>query len=324
MLSYYIRKKTSACPQGGYIIGKMCAVIVVAVFVSTVLSTSANAGSRKTPQRMKALSQAAQPEGAHSSTERKPWGDVLSWCNQAIQILENASVQARPWLFRGQYLKAKSILIQGLVAANQAGFNNPQNSPVTARAIERGVTLASKIDAAVGDNELGVKTTAYFLSRYYSFVLRTAREFDLPIYIPYYGGCGSCAIDEYVFEQRMIQFAREQVELVIDTLSEQQGGIVYPLGNPKAFLIALQVSAGAAAQDLRFSLWGARYACVISQLEWVSSQLADYLRGAGLAYANDIDAVNLSALQARQAIDSISVGYGCMQRGQGTWSHPRR
>ena len=251
--------------------------------------------------------------GPNFGTQPMYPGDPMSaWCNNALRVLDQARMRARMAYAYGDYAVTKQHLVTGLT---QAGSNSSQfrsTGPITARAIQRGITLATAIDSASAGDPSGARTVVYFLFKYYDFIARVARDLDLPFYIPYQN-CGMCGdFNETLFEQKFTEFAKEQLSNVLYTLAENTGYRVTPIGVPRAFLTALAMTAGATAQDLRSSLWSRRYACEIIQLEQLCARINAYLSGSRFEYPSEFEAVNAAFREAEWIVQRIgTVGAGC-------------
>jgi len=233
------------------------------------------------------------------------------WCTDALRTLDLARRDADVAYYRGDLMTAKGHLMNGL-ERSQAGNNFRNAGPLTARAIARGIVLAREIDAATQAELNGARTTVYFLFRYYDFVAIVADRLDYPFYIPF-TNCRGCRLaEEAIFEHRFLDYTKEQVQLVMDSLTESTGdlrrGAVFPIGAPEAFLHALELSSTYASQDLRESLWASRYACQIDSLNQLASRLASG------AYLDEVDAVNSAYLMARDILEEIQPGKGCGRR----------
>lgn len=244
-----------------------------------------------------------------------PYDPASQWCNDVLRILGDAKERASQALAMGDYERAKSALMQGLYRARPSESFGQR--PLTSRAIARGIELAQSIQRAVQGEPSEARTNTHFLFRYYDFLFDTAQGLDLPLYLPYFrtrGGCHSCGIDADDIESRFVQYAGEQIRVILTSLAETQGGPVFPLGSPKAFLKALELTTKYAALDLRESLWGTHYACAIRDLEEMSYRLNRFNLGDHSTYRNEFEAVNTSYFEVRRSLDEMNPYRGCEYR----------
>lgn len=288
-----------------------------AILVSFVMGAPARGDdSVADPSQVPALDMAHVPAPAPGFEQQ--WS---SWCRRTDLMLKTARRSAEAALQYGDYTSASRLLREGLVKANQSGSYFRQQGPITARAVYRGVVLADAIQSASANELNGVRTLTYFLFSYYDFVFEAIRDLDLPLYLPY-RSCGLCdRVNATVFERQFLNYARRQVELVLSTLAEDTGRWsepVYPIGAPTAFLKALEISAGYAAQDIRESLWSSRHACAADQLMHLSQDLAAYNGGAGGGYYDEVDAVNRSYREASRLLDELNE-HGCGYSRRSRW-----
>ncbi|MGK5082554.1 hypothetical protein WDW37_04545 [Bdellovibrionota bacterium FG-1] len=238
------------------------------------------------------------------------------WCGNVLAVLQEARDQADMALSMGNAQSAQQILMSGLRQAAAPGF---QIQPLTARAIARGPQLASAVTAVVAGAPNGLQTATHFLLGYYDFIIHVANDLDLSYYIPYQychrRHCGDYAVDEGAFEERFVEYAKAQVQLVLDNLAESYGYQVFPIGNPRAYLKALELTTGYAVNDLQQSLWSARYACGIQSLARLRQRLASFNAGSPIPYqGNPVIAVSSSYQETQDILGSINVGYGCSGR----------
>jgi hypothetical protein len=244
------------------------------------------------------------------------------WCNDVLGVLDRAASHAQNWAQSGDFNAAADRMRDGLVEASHVhpGFGK---SPLTRRAILRGIELSQKISDASLSQPNRPRVVFRFLQQYYQHVQSIANFIDRPYYRPHWGWgypypsnphCHPCS--SYPdFEQRFIDYIRSQASLVLDVLATSHGGMVYPFGSAKAFLTGLELSTGHASSDLRESGYAPTYACVIGEIDSLNRTLRSY-NSSGAGYPDDVYAVNSSYFAARDAVSKISYP-GCR------WSSPR-
>ena len=237
-----------------------------------------------------------------------PQDDVSIWCNNVVRELSQSLQLAEMQEVRGNFTSAEQILIQGL---EQTDANNYlRKGPMTARAISRAVTLARILQVSVSGRPNGDRSVVEFVAQYYQFIIHTANDLDIPYYIPHFQ-CHECRQDGdsdgiSQFETNFVQFATEEVQIILDTLTVQGGdGEVFPVGSTHAFVNVLIQSIQNANEDLRESPFVAEYACTIKYL----SRLADMLQAGGMG--NEPDTVDYAYREASQLISQIRPGCGC-------------
>ncbi|MBY0414051.1 MAG: hypothetical protein K2Q18_07790 [Bdellovibrionales bacterium] len=227
---------------------------------------------------------------------------VASFCRDRLAVMRTAYRRAQIESSRGNAQLSAEILLNGLKqAALQIGPR--YSNTLTAKAITRGVRLVAALQASTNDRQK-VRSINYFLNSYYNFVERVSRDLDVPYFQP--GRCGFCnANDE--FEQNFITFAKEQLEMVLGSMTTDNRGIIYPVGSPRVLLTAIKVTSINMAADLSESLWATRFACTIRELQDISIEAGSYLKGTSYA-ANDFEAIQELVSRSRNAADSIG---GC-------------
>jgi len=231
---------------------------------------------------------------------------VASFCRDRLSILRLALRRATLEASRGNAGISAQVLIDGL--KRSASQISPRYAnTLTSKAIIRGVGIANSLMNSTGDRAK-VRTVNYFLNRYYRFIEETSNNLDVPFYQT--GRCGFCnsrANEE--FEQNFVTFASEQLNMVLDSMTTDHGGIIYPVGSPRVLLSALKSTTALMANDLSEALGATRYACVIRELADISNEAGSYLKG-GSFLSDDFDAIQELVSRSREASDQMN-GYGC-------------
>ncbi len=224
-----------------------------------------------------------------SATE--DFGSVSSFCRDRLAVLKNAYRQAEVESQAGNVGFSAAILEKGLVdAANR--ISPRYESTLTSKAIRRGITLLNELKATA-ESKQKVRAVNHFLFNYFLFIENVSNRLDIPYYQT--GSAFSrISASNTQFERLFVNFANEQVKMVLDTMSttanEGRSQVIYPIGSPTLLLTALKVTTTAMANDLSESIFAARYACTIQSLETASDDIAFYLNTKG-SYADDYVAV---------------------------------
>jgi hypothetical protein len=231
-------------------------------------------------------------------------GDEVSvWCNNVVRDLGNSLQIAGMQEVQGNYTLSAETLIRGLKEANANQYL--RKGPMTARAIYRAIELAGIMQRSVAGRANGQRSVVEFLSQYYQFIIRTADHLDIPFYIPHMRGEMRNPIED--FETNFIRFAKDEVQVVLNTMTVQNEGQVFPVGSTAAFLNILSRSIQFASEDLRESPFAASYSCTIEYLNRVVS----LVQNGGLG--NDPDTVNYAYQEVSSLLDQIRTGCGCFQ-----------
>ena len=77
----------------------------------------------------------------------------------------------------------------------------------------------------------------------------------------------------------------DSVSMILNTLAQDSGRQVYPIGPAKAFFKALEIVALNAAGDLSSSMWATRYACAIEDLRNLAMRVSRV--GNGFSYGGE-------------------------------------
>ena len=232
-----------------------------------------------------------------------------SWCRDRLMALNQAEYEARALYSRSRFDDALLALENGLHRAKDQ-VQQEYTGALTVNAILRGDAILEELKKTTAPGPKQSRTLAYFLFEYFGFIRQVANELDNTYYVPYRGGYGQCQ-DPIEFEYKFIEFAKRQVELVLNdlALSDRRTGAVYPIGLPESFLKALEMTASYLAYDLNNSLFATRYACDIDQLNYLSNRLHVY-NTTKQGYIDDFDAVNASASQAAYLVGQIGACNG--------------
>jgi len=202
---------------------------------------------------------------------------VYEWCNSVVRELRFALQQSRTYQFREQFDSAAKVLVDALENAKADPYL--RKGPFAARAIARGIKLNETLVSSTGNRPSAVRTEVYFLSAYIQFIINTAENLDLPFTIPHYD-CYECGVDhEGEFEENMLQYAKDEVQIVLDVLTftvpdESGNEAVFPIGGSVApFINVLSQSIGFAREDIASSPFVAAYGCTLRYLGEVASFL---------------------------------------------------
>lgn len=222
---------------------------------------------------------------------REDFGSVSSFCRDRLVVLKNAYRQAEIESQAGNVGLSAAILEKGLVdAANR--ISPRYESTLTSKAIRRGITLLNEMKATA-ESKQKARSINNFLFNYFIFVEKVSNQLDIP-YFQSGSAFSRISNSNAQFERLFVNFASDQVKMVIDTMSttanEGRSTVIYPIGSPTLLLTALRVTTSAMANDLSESIFAARYACTIQALETASDNINFYLNTKG-SYADDYVAV---------------------------------
>lgn len=223
---------------------------------------------------------------------------IGSFCRDRLKVLKGAYRLAEIETQAGNFARSAAILEDGLRKA--ASQIHPRfGQALTSKAIKRGVTLLNELKDTE-DSKQKVRTINHFLFNYYGFIENVSQKLDLSYFNTGYSRIERSNTE---FERLFVNFAKEQVEMVLKTMTMTEGRTIYPVGAPTMVLKALKVTTQAMADDLSESIFAARFACQIEDLEIVSSDIADYLEF-GSKYHDDFTAVQELVGAAKRAVGS--------------------
>ena len=229
-------------------------------------------------------------------------GYVVTWCDDAIVLLEEDYLEAaRLTLVRtSNYYAANVVLRKAFDAALQMR-RPPQATVFTIRAIQRGKELAEMM--GLGSLQMDDRQNEVlfkFFEQYIVFITDTVYDnLDRRFYFPYlqagHGECYSCYSRIEEFEHRFIDYAREQLQLLVNyfissDLNGEEGQVISK--TPDIFLRGMESIALATAEDLENSFWGERLDCSSIRLRKINRKLQQYNVGNRSRYPNDRMAVN--------------------------------
>jgi hypothetical protein len=203
---------------------------------------------------------------------------VLVWCRSSIEALNVAETRANEARYFTGPDAELAALEAGLAQAEQNSFPG-STGPLTLTAIRRGRVFASSMRSQYGQTSGGNRTIAHFLHEYYGFIRKVANEIDMPYFIPqtYCERCRPTIPDySYELERRNVDFAALQLKLALEKMATGQGGMIFPIGPADApsdgFLTVLKLSAAFVVEDLRPSLYGSPFACLIARLQEITAE----------------------------------------------------
>jgi hypothetical protein len=250
---------------------------------------------------MATTAQAEAPKQRQAVTEEM--SEVSSFCRDRLSVLKSAYRRAELESQAGNTASSMGILEQGLRDASlriQPRFANA----LTAKAIRRGITLLENLKAT-SNNRQKVRAINNFLFNYYVFIEDVSGRLDIP-YFSSNSGFSRILNSNTQFERLFISFAKEQVNMVLKTMTttdfDGRSEVIYPIGSPTLVLTALKVTTLAMANDLSDSIFAARYACTIEALDNVSNDIARYLTEAG-TYSDEFIAVQELVGAAQRAVN---------------------
>lgn len=223
---------------------------------------------------------------------RESQDSIESFCRDRVKGLRSAYRLAEIESQAGNHAVSAAILEKALtVAASQ--IQPRYASTITSKSIKRGVTLLKSLKAAP-ETRQKVRTINNFLFNYFLFVEQVSNELDVPYFQSARGGFRHIQANNVKFEKTLVRFAKEQVNMVLGTMSttanEGRTQVIYPVGSPTLLLTALKVTIASMANDLADSIFASRYACTIEDLTMASEQIGSYLKTKN-AYADEYVAV---------------------------------
>jgi hypothetical protein len=221
---------------------------------------------------------------------------VSSFCRDRLTVLKRAYHQAEMLSQMGNHIQSVAVLEGGLLEAS-ARISPYYANTLTSKAIRRGISLLQKLKAAPEDKQK-LRSINQFLFNYFNFIEDVSNRID----VPYFGR--NIDMNNTVFEKVFTNFAKEQVNMVLASMTVTEGGIIYPIGSPDLVLTALQVTTNAMANDLSESVFASFYACSIEDLQYVSSDIKYYLQTRS-TYADDFVAVQELITEVKHTVQGF-------------------
>lgn len=214
------------------------------------------------------------------------------WCSQVKTTLQTAYAKAMNFALAGMNGAGADALRQGIHRAlsNEAlvGKAHGMTGVLLTRALVIDDILRSYQNST---DPAGPVTRLNTLAEYALLTLKInatldrtdpSGQYPYTQYQYYSGQCGQCAnnlVSIVDLQRRWVEFAREQLDLLTDRLSDGY----WPVGSPKGFLLtAQQVALQVAIEDLATNPIGQKFGCVISGLYDLAVEI-----GAGLDPAAD-------------------------------------
>lgn len=228
---------------------------------------------------------------AGTNVESEDLASVSSFCRDRLAVLKNAYRKAEIESQMGNAANSAALLEAGLREAN-GRINSRYANTLTSKAIRRGVTLLDNLKATANNRQ---KTRAInnFLFNYFIFIEDVSTKLDIP-YFSMNTGFRNVSNANMQFERLFINFAKEQVNMVLKTMTstafDGRSEVIYPIGTPDMLLTALKVTTNAMANDLSDSILASRYACTIEALDTLNQEIALYLE-THATYPDDFIAV---------------------------------
>lgn len=244
---------------------------------------------------------------AHADTnmDQEDNYSVSSFCRERLSVLKSAYRLAELESQVGNTANSAAILERGLKDA--ALKISPRfGNALTSKAIRRGVNLLENLKATE-NNRQKVRTINNFLFSYYLFIEDVSNRLDIPYYSSN-SGFSRISNSNIEFERLFVNFAKEQVNMVLKTMTDTQGNrrseVIYPIGSPILLLTALKITTYAMANDLSDSIFAARYACTIEALDRVSGDIARYLNNQS-PYGDEFIAVQEFVGATKRAVSGM-------------------
>jgi hypothetical protein len=247
---------------------------------------------------------------ADSAQESENSSSISSFCRDRLSLLKSAYRKAQVEASAGNVTSSMMTLEKGLRDAALRIDPRYENA-LTSKSIRRGVALLEQLKATA-DNKQKIRTINNFLFNYYLFVEDVSNRLDIPYY-----GSGSIfsriTNTNLQFERLFLNFSKEQVTMVLKTMSTQalssHGEVIYPVGSTDILLTALKVTTKAMAQDLSESIFASRYACTIESLDQISFELANYLNG-HTTYSDEFIAVQELVGATKKTLNGLNGCHG--------------
>lgn len=247
---------------------------------------------------------------------------VSEWCRGNQALLGQYRTQAKLADLQQDTAGVVDLLLKGLHEAldHPASGGAVADKSLSYKAIVRGIEMAEALLDQSQSDPNGVEAARVFLFVYYDFLDFVADSIDMSLYIPYqyhYSGCHGCAgFDEAAFERRYVQYADAQIDWFLATFvteTAMDGATpgttqVVPRYSTRAALKLLEYLTKDVAEDLANSLWAAKFACAIRQLELLNHNLAAHNGGNRAFYANDRYALNIVTDQIKALKGRLSNG----------------
>lgn len=233
---------------------------------------------------------------------REDFGSVSSFCRDRLMTLKRAYHQAEIESQQGNHSLSMNILEAALKTAN-SNISSRYANTLTSKAIRRGVILLENLKRT-DESRQKLRTINHFLFNYFLFIESVSNRLDIPYFQVNNGGFSRISASNTQFEKLFVNFAGEQVSMVLNTMStearEGRGSIIYPIGSPTLLLTALKVTTRAMANDLSESIFAANYACTIQELDLISADIDLYLTSR-TSYADEFIAVQELVGQVKRA-----------------------
>lgn len=237
---------------------------------------------------------------AQQMESRQDAGLITSFCRDRLVILKNAYRIAEIESQAGNTQRSLELLEKGLVDA-YVNINPRFQNTLTSKAIARGIKLLVELKRTP-DNKQKVRAINHFLFNYFLFIENVSNRLDIPYFQP--GSAFSrVSASNIQFEKLFTNFASDQVQMILDTMSTQADNVIYPIGSTELLLTALKVTTSAMANDLSESIFAARYACSIESLKYSSQEIAYYL-ATHSTYGDDYTAVQELVGSVKRALRS--------------------
>ena len=218
------------------------------------------------------------------TTEYREWSRG-AWTTLR-EAKRNANFMCRSARSEAEFKDCADELIVGMERALE-GLPSWSVGPLTATAIARGPSYARAIrgtDSRIEENSNIEMTLSYFLFQYYSHIEYVHKHLDERFY-----DSPDRRDDFYdfprenpLFQIEIARNARNQLNLVLDNLTEKSNrvphnGFVVSLGNDRAFLNALLLSARYASRDLQTYFRRNLFSDEIDRLEFLAEGIEDFL-----------------------------------------------
>ncbi len=233
---------------------------------------------------------------------------ITQWCNDVLFKLRLAREQAREARYRNDDVRAVNVLIEALQQIDLSD-SAIRNGPFTAKAVARGVELYAQIGQSTQNTTNATATMLHWLFNYYGFVEFVAQNLDVQ-YFWQHSQCAWCSSNslyaqaDNMFEMKYKQYVARQIEMVLRSLAGRSRDFgtypIYPIGSGEALLSALQYVVAVAAEDLSVSIYNTQYACMIQELNSISSSIV------GFQFSDWPRAVAQSYVRAERIVDALN------------------
>lgn len=194
--------------------------------------------------------------------------DMGYWCDMRSFFLDEIQMRARNLAFRQDYNGAINLILNELRTLQTREFTPYQ--PLSQNVVKRGIVIGESLFTLAQNDITAMKATTYFLDKYIDYIKQVMNQVDRP----YFRGaaCGHCGYtDQRAFESDLIDLARQNLELVNDTLVHLRSRV--SLGPSKLYFKAVEVLTYYSSLDLSRSLFANLYTCPIREMQYLHHEM---------------------------------------------------